>query len=220
VIQKYNNVGRNDLCPCGSGVKYKKCHCAINDSETELQPNTWIPSAAAVTFDHTKRPEIERTFIAVSDDLKKYPNPGACHLISSVMMVLFSEQNIDAKLMVGVVRRADGRRFDHSWIEISEKVFDVAIELTYDEQKNPPVFASIDLGNGNQTSYSYGVGHSLDLIGKTILKTPFSKYMDKFPAYKNGGWDVVQRIAKNIDLIFDINTLRTKYSNLQRTEAV
>jgi preprotein translocase subunit SecA len=24
----YKNVGRNDLCPCGSGKKYKKCHGA------------------------------------------------------------------------------------------------------------------------------------------------------------------------------------------------
>ncbi len=26
----YANVGRNDLCPCGSGKKYKKCHGANN----------------------------------------------------------------------------------------------------------------------------------------------------------------------------------------------
>lgn len=25
---KYKNIGRNDLCPCGSGKKYKKCHGA------------------------------------------------------------------------------------------------------------------------------------------------------------------------------------------------
>ena len=24
--KKFNKVGRNDLCPCGSGLKYKKCH--------------------------------------------------------------------------------------------------------------------------------------------------------------------------------------------------
>jgi preprotein translocase subunit SecA len=24
----YANVGRNDLCPCGSGKKYKRCHGA------------------------------------------------------------------------------------------------------------------------------------------------------------------------------------------------
>jgi uncharacterized protein len=25
---RFKNVGRNDLCPCGSGLKYKKCHAA------------------------------------------------------------------------------------------------------------------------------------------------------------------------------------------------
>jgi preprotein translocase subunit SecA len=25
---QYKNVGRNDLCPCGSGKKFKKCHGA------------------------------------------------------------------------------------------------------------------------------------------------------------------------------------------------
>ncbi len=24
--QKADRVGRNDPCPCGSGLKYKKCH--------------------------------------------------------------------------------------------------------------------------------------------------------------------------------------------------
>lgn len=23
---KVNKVGRNEMCPCGSGLKYKKCH--------------------------------------------------------------------------------------------------------------------------------------------------------------------------------------------------
>jgi preprotein translocase subunit SecA len=26
----FANVGRNDLCPCGSGRKYKRCHGARN----------------------------------------------------------------------------------------------------------------------------------------------------------------------------------------------
>ena len=28
VNTEYENVGRNDLCPCGSGKKFKKCHGA------------------------------------------------------------------------------------------------------------------------------------------------------------------------------------------------
>ena len=29
-LDPYANVGRNDLCPCGSGRKYKRCHGGRN----------------------------------------------------------------------------------------------------------------------------------------------------------------------------------------------
>ncbi|MGA3065929.1 MAG: SEC-C metal-binding domain-containing protein [Tepidisphaeraceae bacterium] len=28
IVRETPKVGRNDLCPCGSGKKYKKCHGA------------------------------------------------------------------------------------------------------------------------------------------------------------------------------------------------
>jgi uncharacterized protein YecA (UPF0149 family) len=32
-------IGRNDLCPCGSGKKFKKCHGAsLEEEEEEEQP--------------------------------------------------------------------------------------------------------------------------------------------------------------------------------------
>jgi preprotein translocase subunit SecA len=31
VVRKAERVGRNDLCPCGSGKKYKKC-CGANSA--------------------------------------------------------------------------------------------------------------------------------------------------------------------------------------------
>ena len=34
-INKYNKVGRNDLCPCGSGRKYKKC--CLNKVENKIE---------------------------------------------------------------------------------------------------------------------------------------------------------------------------------------
>ncbi|MEI7620774.1 MAG: SEC-C metal-binding domain-containing protein, partial [Candidatus Falkowbacteria bacterium] len=27
-VRKVEKPGRNDMCPCGSGLKYKKCHGA------------------------------------------------------------------------------------------------------------------------------------------------------------------------------------------------
>jgi tetratricopeptide (TPR) repeat protein len=39
-------VGRNDLCPCGSGKKYKKC-CQAKDQEAERQMRAAAQSHAA-----------------------------------------------------------------------------------------------------------------------------------------------------------------------------
>ena len=30
MLNNYGNIGRNDKCPCGSGIKYKKCHGRLN----------------------------------------------------------------------------------------------------------------------------------------------------------------------------------------------
>jgi len=36
-VNTEGKVGRNDLCPCGSGLKYKKC-CMLKGSEHGSQP--------------------------------------------------------------------------------------------------------------------------------------------------------------------------------------
>ena len=36
-IRKPKKIGRNDPCPCGSGKKYKKCHCQFDEKLKELQ---------------------------------------------------------------------------------------------------------------------------------------------------------------------------------------
>lgn len=32
IIRMTRNPGRNDECPCGSGLKYKKCHMAKDEA--------------------------------------------------------------------------------------------------------------------------------------------------------------------------------------------
>lgn len=175
--------------------------------------------ASEVNFKHEKFDRIYETFFAVSDFLKEHPNPGACHLLSGFMYVLMKEQDIDCTLRLGEVKRPDGKFFDHSWIEIDQKVFDVAIQLTYDEQKNPPVFAGIDLGSGEPTSLIYGAssGKGLDIIAKRLLETPFDKYIEGFRFSNKNGWDFIQQIArKKLRLKLDIQTLGKKYADTVR----
>lgn len=35
------NPGRNDLCPCGSGKKYKKCHGPLDESGEPCDNSFW-----------------------------------------------------------------------------------------------------------------------------------------------------------------------------------
>ena len=34
-------IGRNDLCPCGSGFKYKKCHMLIEAENQRIENFEW-----------------------------------------------------------------------------------------------------------------------------------------------------------------------------------
>ena len=36
-VQKMETIGRNDACWCGSGKKYKKCHCQFDEKLKELK---------------------------------------------------------------------------------------------------------------------------------------------------------------------------------------
>ena len=52
-VQKMETIGRNDACWCGSGKKYKKCHCQFDEKLKELQQEGhFIPS-----HDMIKTPE-------------------------------------------------------------------------------------------------------------------------------------------------------------------
>ena len=37
VVRRGEKIGRNDPCPCGSGLKYKKCHSSFDDKIEEYR---------------------------------------------------------------------------------------------------------------------------------------------------------------------------------------
>lgn len=173
--------------------------------------------SSEVPFKHEQREKISKTFFAISDYLKKYPNPGACHLISSVMYVLLNEQGIESDLCIGEVKE-ENYFFDHSWIEIDGEIFDIAIQFTLNGDKNPPIFAGYSLQTAERTSRIYGLASlsGLDMQAKDVLKTPFTKYMDGFPIHKEGAWAIIKKIGKELRLKLDTKDLRNKYNKTQR----
>jgi hypothetical protein len=200
-------IGRNDPCPCGSGKKYKKCCHGLSYREIAMKLN----------FDHPKRKEITNTFFAVSDYLEEVQIAGACHLLSSILYVLLMEQGIDCDICIGEAA-GFGSYFDHSWIEIDGKVYDVAIQLTLDERRNPPVFNGINLKTGQPTEIIYGVKYT-GLIGDAkyiVFSQSFGQYMDNFPLFQKGAWQIVKQLADRLGIEVDIQELRKKYANVER----
>ena len=140
---------------------------------------------------------------------------GACHASCSALFVALSELGYHPQLCIGELR-GQGLYFDHSWLELDGKILDMAISMTLLGGKpvSEPIFCGSNIRTGQPPSIKYGVaGRGIE--GETVFvkNTPFTDYMDKFPAEKNGLWDVVGEIlGKNID----IQELKQRYQNTER----
>lgn len=174
--------------------------------------------ANEIPFEHEHKSKIYNTFFAISNYYKNNPNPGACHLISGVFHVLLKEQGIESDLCIGEVTYKNRMFFDHSWIEIDEKVFDIAIQLTLQDEVNPPVYAGYDLYTEKLVERVYGTTSpsGFDSVGKRVLETSFVKYMNEYPYFKEGAWQLVKLIGKDLRLKFDLKELPKRYANTQR----
>ncbi|MFD0697494.1 SEC-C metal-binding domain-containing protein [Paenibacillus sp. GCM10027628] len=202
-------LGRNELCYCGSGKKFKRCH--------GLQTKYLQDVISEIYFHHPQREVIERTFLEAQADFNERPLAGACHLLSSVMGVLFAEQGISSDLKIGVVRRkSDDQVFTHSWVEIENRIFDVAIQHILNGEQSSPVFAGFDISSILPAPYTYGINCELDMVGRDVYETPFGEYMDQCPFYEDGGWSIVQRIATKLGITTTIQEFRSKYKIMKR----
>ncbi len=173
--------------------------------------------ATETPFEHEQKEKIFNTFFAISDYYKKHPNPGACHLISSIFHVLLREQKIDNELCIGEVK-VDTQYFDHSWVEIKGKVFDIAIQLTLDEAINAPVYGGYDLSTLDVPNRVYGTQSpsGFDTEAKQVFNSPFVKYMDAYPNFQEGAWKIVKLIGKELRLKLERIELRQKYAETRR----
>ncbi len=194
-------VGRNDQCPCGSGRKYK--HCCL---KKKLFSNEDI---RVIIKENNYTEEFADVLCNLLSYMKEKQWIGACHATAAVMYVALSEIGYKPILCMGEVL-SDSLCFDHSWIEVDEKIVDLACSMTLLGNGNP-VNQPVILNENNHMKYGislYGLGYE----ASNILELPLSTYMDMYPGSKNGLWDIVSII---LEKSININELRQKYANTQ-----
>lgn len=217
------NIGRNDLCFCGSGKKYKTC-CMIKIQNPEL---VWKDNFDKFDIDVDNKEELKTIMFDTYQFMKKNNWQGACHALSSIQYILLKEIGLNPKLCIGVVEVFKGICFDHSWIELDNKVYDITIANGLNNIKvSEPIIAGINIATLNRSELVYNTNKKLDFPASIIKDMSITEYLDEFsnqpindiPAFlKCGLWNLILEFAKNINLELNIYDLREKYSKVKRT---
>jgi len=75
ITRTSTKIGRNDLCPCGSGKKYKKC-CMNQSLEKQNTSTSWLDDDGLHIVDKSSQPsnkDLERMTIEYKNKIKKSP---------------------------------------------------------------------------------------------------------------------------------------------------
>lgn len=147
---------------------------------------------------------------------------GACHSTSAILFVLMSERGLSPKLCIGEVR-ANGPYFDHSWIELDSKIFDVAVSLPdlSGAEVGGPVFASIDLAKDAISELEFGItdGEGLGDAARVPFENTLNGYAEAQLREVDAGpniWERIAYLAPHVGLECTIPNLIEKYGNVMR----
>lgn len=208
-----SKISRNDLCPCGSGKKYKKC-CLKYESNPII---LWEKNFDEISHEIQQCQNIKTIFFSILKIMHKEKWEGACHATSSIMYVLLKELEMHPDLYIGEVKKGN-IIFDHSWIQIDDKVYDAAISMGLEGRIiSNPIIADYNIDTLKKVDVEYGVktAEGLGYPANVIQNISIVDYMDKFPCYEDGLWKIVCDIGSELGINFDIAILRNKYSSVK-----
>lgn len=165
---------------------------------------------------HPKASAIAKTFAVVHGLVERENWQGACHATTAVTFVLLAAQGIESCPCLGEVIAEFGA-FDHSWIEIDGRLFDVAISHTLiPEMSSAPVIAGRRIDDGLPTPMTYGANSGHPPMGPAALLAtmPIGEYMDGFPGHHRLGlWGLASELAKELSLSLSPEDLRSRYAD-------
>ncbi|EDC3150158.1 hypothetical protein KGN64_003240 [Salmonella enterica] len=148
---------------------------------------------------------------------------GACHDLSSSFYMTLSEYDFNPILYTGVIKTKTGELFDHSWVEVDDKIYDFAVcyPNLQGADVSPPVFCSNNVTTKETTDLSYGVsGIALDdSVGK-IVKSTIDEYAKSRPKNSIDMYEIAAEygtiIPNEARKVLSPSIMRQKYSSHKR----
>lgn len=83
---------------------------------------------------------------------------GACHVTTAMMFAFAKKIGIEANACIGECEQEGYDPFDHSWLLIEGKIYDLAIAMPFElDMAKGPVYGSIDSRTGSEVDMRYGI---------------------------------------------------------------
>ncbi len=127
--------------------------------------------------------EQEEQFFTFFDCLHKFMVKnawyGACHATTAMMYAFAKKIGIEAIPCIGECKQNNYPPFDHSWLLINDKIYDLAISLPFvTSMALRPVYKSIDSKTNKKVDMYYGISF-LGLSGQAsfIYNQDMYEYM-------------------------------------------
>lgn len=186
---------------------------------TNQNLNLWLKKSEKVSGQLGLNPDVVTVFNTLLEWIHQNQYSGACHDTSAAMYVLLAEAGIESSLCIGMVKTPNNKFFDHSWIEINQKIYDASISLQ-NQISYPPVFASIDLESKQPCNITYGTQDTCDYddITKEIMKLDLGGYSNLLDENnrKPNLWFLTETIGVQARMKINANFIRAKYSSKGR----
>jgi hypothetical protein len=195
---------------------------AVANNKKKMYPTHWKENLIKEIEGFDQSEKIELIFKEFLDITYRLDWKGACHESTAAIHILLNEVGITNTWKIGEVY-ANGYLFDHSWIEINKKIFDIAIAKTLIEKAiNAPIINDIDININDLHNFEYGIksGQGLSAQTQFVMDINLSEYLSNSPINPtHGTWAIILDIGRKLNLNLDIKILIKKYKGKFYTEA-
>ena len=192
-----------------------------NFSYYNAQYTRIINNIQSIVSENNFEDEVSDTILNLYDYIMEKKLIGACHALSAVLYVALNEMGYSPEIKVGECKYKFDKPFDHSWVELNNKIIDLAIFMPFSGivgQYGGPIIFNKDSFNMTDSQIQYGINTGLPFSNETVyaIKTPISRYINGFPFENNGLWTLLEQIYVYEDEL-DIDKLKVKYVKTMRT---
>lgn len=115
--------------------------------------------------------------------------------------------------------------FDHSWIKLNNKVYDISLVNSLEGEVSNPIIAGYDIFTLRKIDFKYGINRKLDSPAKEINELSLKEYFDMASSnregytpkqLREGAWKLIVNIGESIGIHLNAEELSNKYSRTKR----